>query len=195
MVDPLPPSVRAALALLDRRQRSPVTLLAIDGYSAAGKSSFARLLHQVRPQSTVVHTDDFYRPLPMPDRARLDAADGYLHYYDWQRLEAQVLHPLSHGRVARYQRYDWLTNQLAEWTTVQPDGLVIVEGCYAARPELRPYFQVIVFVTTPAIRRRQRQQARADAPAEWLERWDAAERYYMEHIRPHAYADLMVAGA
>jgi len=127
-------SVSSVLALLAQLKPPSPTLIAIDGHSASGKSSIARALHQVHPASTLVHTDDFYRPLPAHMRNGLDAAGGYHLYYDWQRLDAQVLRPLKNGRPARYQRYDWSTNDLAEWIIVLPTGLVIIEGCYAARP-------------------------------------------------------------
>lgn len=75
-----------------------------------------------------------------------------------------------------------------------PTGLVIIEGCYAARPELRGYYQAIVVVEAQEATRQQRQRLRADATPEWLDRWDAAERYYMDHAALLTYADLIVAG-
>lgn len=184
----------SVLALLDERRRFPVTLLAIDGHSAAGKSSFAHALQRSRSTITVIHTDDFYRSMSEDIRAQLDAAGGYNQYYDWQRLETQVLRPLNSGTAARYQCYDWATNELGEWCEVQPRGVVVIEGCYAARPELRAYYQLILLVTTSEEERCERQLQRADE-ADWVARWDAAERYYMEHHRPHEYADIIVSGA
>lgn len=187
-------SVSAVLALLAQLKSPSPTLIAIDGHSASGKSSIARALHQVHPASTLVHTDDFYRPLPAHTRHGLDAAGGYHLYYDWQRLEAQVLRPLKSGRPARYQRYDWSTNDLAEWIVVLPTGLIIIEGCYAARPELRSYYHAIVVVVAHEATRQHRQRLRADASQEWLDRWYAAEQYYMNHAALLTYADLVVSG-
>ncbi|MEM8532160.1 MAG: hypothetical protein AAGF95_15045 [Chloroflexota bacterium] len=188
-----PERLSSVLALLDERRRFPVTLLAIDGHSAAGKSSFAHALQQSRSDITIIHTDDFYRPMAEDIRAQLDASGGYDQYYDWQRLETQVLRPMHSGMTARYQRYDWATNAPGVWCEVQPAGVVVVEGCYAARPELRAYYHIIVLVTTSEEERSQRQLQRADEAA-WVARWDAAERYYMEHHRPHTYADIIVSG-
>jgi uridine kinase len=70
--------------------------------------------------------------------------------------------------------------------------LVIVEGCYSARPELRAYYDAIILVVASTAERERRQQMRNDASSEWLGRWDAAERWYMEHCRPNDYADLTV---
>ena len=188
-----PERLSSVLALLDERRCFPVTLLAIDGHSAAGKSSFAHALQQSRSDITIIHTDDFYRPMAEDIRARLDAAGGYDQYYDWQRLETQVLRPLHSNAAARYQRYDWATNALGEWCEVPPEGIVVVEGCYSVRPELRSYYQLILLVTTSEEERSQRQLQRADEAA-WVARWNAAERYYMEHHQPHTYADIIVSG-
>lgn len=124
------------------------------------------------------------------ERARLDAKGGYERYYDWQRLEAQVLAPLGAGQTARFQKYDWAANQLGQWEEVAAQGVVLVEGCYAARPNFRHYYGLIILVEADAELRDHRQRQRADAP-EWWPRWDAAERYYMQTARPHEYADFV----
>ena len=179
------------LASIKSQQKAPVTLIAIDGHSAAGKSTLARSIANTLPTVSIVHTDDFYRVMDESERAQLDAPGGYEHYYDWQRLEAQVLAPLTARQVARYQKYDWATNQLGAWVAVQPHGVVLVEGCYSARPLFRSYYNLIILVDADAALRDQRQRQRADAP-EWWPRWDAAERYYMQTARPHAYADFVL---
>jgi uridine kinase len=181
------------LALIGSTSAS-MAIVAIEGQSAAGKSTWARMLQTKHLDAAVVQTDDFYRPLDPSYRASLDAAEGYAEYYDWQRLEAQVLGPLRSGTKARYQRYDWGTNELGDWTTIDPVGLVIVEGCYCARPELRHYYDAIAFVVTSPVERERRQYLRNDASDAWLGRWDAAERYYLDRFDPESYADLVLPG-
>jgi uridine kinase len=179
------------LALINRAP-PPLALLAIDGHSAAGKSSLAKALQAARPGAAIVHTDDFYRPLDSGYRAGLDAAGGYAEYYDWQRLEAEVLRPLRTSRPVRYRKYDWSNNSLGDWIVVEPTGLIIVEGCYSARPELRTYYDAIVLAVASPAERERRQRLRNDASSEWLRLWDAAERYYMNRCRPDTYADLVL---
>lgn len=76
---------------------------------------------------------------------------------------------------------------------MEAKGVVIVEGCYAARPELKDYYDVIVLVETPAAVRARRQAERADASQSWLDRWDAAETYYVTRIQPRSYAHWVMA--
>jgi uridine kinase len=188
-----PSSLATALALVDRMS-SALVLLAVDGHSASGKTSLARALLTARPGATLVHTDDFYRPMEAGARAALDAAGGYAGYYDWQRLEAELLRPLRSGSRARFRRYDWGRNDLGDWSEVEPAGLVVIEGCYSARPELRAWYAAVVLVVSSPAERARRQSRRNDASADWLARWDAAERHYMEGYRPETYADAVVSG-
>jgi uridine kinase len=186
--------VAAVIALLARLPVTRVTLVAIDGHSAAGKSSLARAIAEVRGDTTLVHMDDFYRPLDSKYRAKLDAAGGCSQYYDWQRLEAEVLRPIRSGNRGTFRKYDWASNRLGERVDIASEGLIVVEGCYAARPELKAWYDATVLVLAQPATRRRRQQMRNDASPEWLERWDEAERYYMEECRPETYVDLTVAG-
>jgi uridine kinase len=188
--------IHEVLNFITERIALPVTLIAIDGHSAAGKTSLAKALAQSFSDVATVHVDDFYRVMKHDERKRLDAKGGYEFYYDWQRLGRDVLEPLRQGQVGQYQRYDWTKNQLSdEVIEIQPNGVVVVEGCYAARPELRHYYHATLLVETSAEKRLERQRKRANASNEWLEKWDAAEQYYMKHYNPQSYIDLIVKGA
>ena len=183
----------AATALLQRLHRGrELTLVAVDGHSAAGKSTFAARLQTVFPDIQLVHGDDFYRVMPEPERFSLDAPGGYQNYYDWERLECQVLHSLAAQQEAHYEVYNWATETLEDKRIVQPRGMVIVEGVFSARPELRSYYDAIFLVETKETTRAQRQKKRGDASDAWLERWDAAERFYLETHQPCTYASLVV---
>jgi len=94
------------LALLRANKAKSCLLVAIDGHSAAGKSTLAGVIAHQLPNVTIIHVDDFYRPLDEQERESLNAQDGYYQYYDWERLEAQVLKPLSLGQDIRYQKYN-----------------------------------------------------------------------------------------
>jgi len=61
-----------------------------------------------------------------------------------------------------------------------------------ARPELRHLVDVAVLVTEDAETRATRQRDRADASDDWLRRWDDAERWYFENVRPPSSFDVIV---
>ena len=112
-------------------------LIAIDGHSAAGKSTLARTLQGAIRDVQIVCGDDFYRVMPETERFGLDASTGYKRYYDWERLERQVLVPLINGQTVRYRAYNWETGALGDCNVVHPHGIIVVEGVFCARPELR----------------------------------------------------------
>ncbi len=163
--------------IMARAAKSPL-LVDIDGCSAAGKSTLARFIQTHLPAVSIVHGDDFYLVMGEQTRAALDATGGYELYYGWQRLEQEVLQPLRHGQPAHYQRYDWSTGRLGERVEVKPQGIILVEGVYTMRPELRAHYDTTIFVRTNFALRMRRQAERTD-PSDWVERWEAAEAFYV----------------
>src|SRR5208282_4979062 len=79
-----------------------VTIVAIDGYGASGKSTIADLLCP-RTGASLVRTDDFFLPAARhPDAGGTAAESGRLitSFYDLRRLRAEALEPLRAGREA-----------------------------------------------------------------------------------------------
>ncbi|MCU7722983.1 AAA family ATPase [Actinoplanes sp. KI2] len=161
-------------------------LIAVDGPSGAGKTSFAlRLAKQL--DAPVVHTDDL-----------LDGWDDQFTF--WERLEREVLGPLRRGETATYLRYQWHLGKFAgPPLTVDPAAAVLLEGVSAARREIRPELSLAVFVTAPADLRLRRAVARdgddSVAFRAYLERWRAAENRHFAEDETAEAADLIVDGA
>ena len=169
-------------------------LVGIDGHSGAGKSTLSNRLKNQRNDVVIVRKDDFYQVMDENDRTALDAEQGYYQYFDWQRLERQVLVPLAGGQPAQYERYDWVLNELAETVAVNPANIVIVEGVSSIRPELRKYYDLRIWIETSAPERTRRQIARGENTNEWIQRWAAAETFYAENFEPNRSADFIVSG-
>lgn len=183
---------RAAEWLGDRA--GEVSVVVVDGHSAAGKSTFADALAG-RSSAALVRGDDFYRVIEESTRARLSPREGIDRYYDWERMRDEALLPLRAGLGAEYPSYDWESGLLGDRRViVAPAAVVVVEGLFVSRPELQPLGDLSVLVEAPVDVRARRQLARADAP-EWVERWDAAERLFFAEIRPREAFDLVVSGA
>ncbi|HET7482396.1 MAG TPA: AAA family ATPase [Actinomycetota bacterium] len=164
------------------RDREPV-LVAIDGRGGAGKTHLADRLAAAFG-GWVVHIDDFGRP-------------GYPYdEWDWDRLRDDVIRPLRDGRVARYQRYDWRDDRLAEWHEVAPAGVVIVEGVSSTRERLGHPWDVTVWVEAPRELRLDRGVARDGEAmrATWVEEWMPQEDRYVEREHPRDRADFVVRG-
>ncbi len=133
----------ATIALLAAaRRRGPlagaVSVLAVDGASGSGKTTFAARLAAALADLTgdepaVVHLDDLY-----PGWDGLAAAVP--------RLVRQVLSPARHGRIPRYRRYDWHRGEYVEWRAVRRHRYLVVEGAGSTCGVAREYFAVRVFV-------------------------------------------------
>ena len=169
-------------------------VIAIDGPSCAGKSILATAV-ALRARASVLEGDDFYRQMlprltvtqrdAMSDAAVVDAV------IDWERLRDEALLPLRAGESATYQPYDWDADdgRLAPPKTIQPADLIIVEGVYAARPELADLVDASVYLGVDQQTRARRYAARENDP-DWVSFWERGEAHYFGAVRPPASFDL-----
>jgi uridine kinase len=175
--------------------RSPF-LVGIDGRGGSGKSRVAQALGHWLGDATIVAFDDFY--LPSTRRVEQGEAGGEPgSAFDWRRLREQVLEPLVAGASARYQRYDWDMDAMAEWLQIEPGGVVIIEGNYCTRPELARFYHFTVWVEAPFEVRLRRGLERdgEQARSQWLDEWMPEEDRYVAATNPMARVDVVVDGS
>lgn len=192
------PAVSSILDLAIERQPGPErerpVVIAIDGPSCAGKSILATALG-LRSGGSVLECDDFYRHTlqrltvtqraTMPEGAVVDAV------MDWQRLRAEALLPLWAGQLATFQPYDWNADdgRLAPPKIIPAADVIIVDGVYAARPELADLVDVAVYLGVDPEVRAVRYAERADDP-DWRRFWERGEAHYFSAVRPPASFDI-----
>lgn len=97
-------------------------------------------------------------------------------------------------RDITYQIYDWHSKTLGEWKRLETRGIVIIEGVYSTRSELRDSYDVRVFVSTPDDLRQERMTARNQNSTVWREKWLASEAYYKQHESPSEFAHFVLVG-
>ena len=188
--------VNKILALIaDAAVPGRTTMVAIDGLTCAGKTTLAGQVAGALQDATVVSLDDFYRPTGAKECATLGPQESCDRYFDWKRLLRDVLTPLRTQSRARYRRHDWVNDRLAEWREIEPRKVVIVEGVYSTRPELRRHFSVLVYVDAPRKVRLARLLDRGYADMSWADHWMAAEDWYVKHVRPTLHVALIVDGS
>lgn len=157
-------------------------LVAIEGRGGAGRTRLATELARRLPSAAVVHTDDFAGP----------RQPGW----DWQRFARDVLGPLLRNGSAHFQRYDWDADHLAEWHTIPPGGIVIVEGISSSRRELGAVWDLVVWVDCPREWRLCRGIER-DGEAmrsKWETVWMPEEEAYVRAQDPIGWADVVIDG-
>ena len=178
----------------DRRARGRL-IVGIDGAGGAGKSTLASGISDAfTGRVSIVRCDDFYRPLSGAQYSRLTPEEAYENYFDWRRLRDEAVMPLRGGKRPRYQRYDWSTDRLAEWIDIELREIVLVEGVFSTRPELRPLIDVAIFIETPREERLRRMLARPQDSTSWMDPWMASEDWYLQQIAPQRHADLVIEG-
>lgn len=159
----------------------PVRLVAVDGRGGAGKTTFAARLAAAAGGAPVVHTDDF--------------ASWEQPVEWWPRLLREVIEPLADGRSGRYRRYDWSERRLAEWHTIDPGPIVIIEGVSAGRSEWAHHLAFVIWVDAPRGERLRRGIERdgPEAAALWNQ-WMAEEDAHFVLDPVHERADLVIDG-
>ncbi|MEV4296510.1 uridine kinase family protein [Microbispora rosea] len=175
-----------------------LVLIGVDGGGGSGKSTLARALAARLPQAGLVHIDDFYRPSSSPERQPDHPWYGTVAgFFDWPRLQRQVIEPLRNGREAAYERYDWPADSLAETLTVSARGYVVVEGISVTREELRGAYDLRVWVEAPYEVRLVRGIERDGESARdiWEKEWMPADAEYAQAMTPHEHAHLVLDGA
>ena len=158
------------------RQDDGLTLVGIGGHGAAGKTTLARMV----PGAQIVSTDEFW--------------DG--EGFDLDRLEREVVAPLARGEAATFASYDWAARETRGSRTVEPTGVVIVEGVCALHRKLRDAYAVRVWVEASYDVRLARAIARDGEAARqtWVDVWMPSEDRYVERDDPVGCADLVISG-
>ena len=151
-----------------------VVLVGIGGHGGAGKSTLAGMI----PGAQVVSTDEFWTGAS----------------FDIDRLAQEVVGPIARGEPARFQSYDWSSRQKRGLRTVEPEGIVVVEGVCALHQVLRESYAVRVWVEAPYDVRLARGIARDGEAARsmWVDVWMPSEERYVRRDDPVSCAHLVI---
>ncbi|MFF6908144.1 uridine kinase [Streptomyces sp. NPDC012389] len=182
-------------------------LVGIDGFTAAGKTSFghelgAEIAKSGRPVLRAT-LDDFKNP--WKDRHLYDRESGegyYRNAYAYETAKRLLLDPArSPGSTScALCSIDPLTQQdhSARMTPLTPDSVLIVDGVFAFRPEIDAYWDFRIWLDVDAelsvSRGAERDQNWAGSDAESIhrDRYLAAERLYLKEVAPLPRMDAVV---
>lgn len=178
-------------------------LLGIDGLGGSGKSTIASRLQKRFAHSIVIHLDDFIHPQKV--RYQDDFEEWYCYYHlQWRYdyLIRKLLKPIMDNKPVQeaIEIYDKETDSYRTKLFEIPAGtMVIVEGIFLQRPEIRGYFDYCVFVNVSKVERLRRVKKRdyyigdsEEVAKKYGRRYFPAEQYYMERWKPKELADFVL---
>ncbi len=132
---------RIRTLLAQKPEHAPV-LVAIDGGSCAGKSTYAKAL-AAQFDCNVFHMDDFFLRPEQRTEERFVTPGGNV---DYERFQEDVLTPLLAGGDFSYRPFDCHRIELGEPIPIKHKRLNIIEGTYSLHPLLRSAYDTFLFM-------------------------------------------------
>ncbi len=175
---------------LDKQLRNGSVTLAIEGGSAAGKSTLSNLLTTLYDAALIAMDDFFLRP-EQRTAARLSEVGGNI---DRERFSEEVLQPMRTGSPIHYRRFDCGTMTPGEEISVPPKKLTVVEGVYAAHTAFGRYYDLLLFLDIPPEQQKAR-IAKRNTPAlakRFSEEWIPMENAYFTQTNIKERCDLCI---
>ncbi len=141
-------SVKNAVILTEEKIKSLLKekgkfAVAIDGRSASGKTTFAKLLKE-RLGCTVFQIDDFYLPREEQTEERISQSGGNI---DRKRFLNEVLLPAKNGETVSYKAFDCKTQDYKNALEIKPENVVITEGSYSCHNDFYALYDLRIFLT------------------------------------------------
>jgi uridine kinase len=132
-----------------------IVRVAIDGVDGAGKTTFADELADViraLPRPVIrASVDGFHNPRALRYRRGRGSPEGYFEdTYNYDAVKKYLLDPLSPGGSRRYRAavFDHVTDMAVSAPELEacPSSILLFDGIFLHRPELRPYWDASIFL-------------------------------------------------
>jgi uridine kinase len=199
-------------ALLDRLADS-IQLLAggkivrvgIDGVDGAGKTTLADRLGETLQRRGLAairaSIDGFHNPRAVRYARGRDSAEGfYRDSFDVAMFRRELLDPLGPGGSGRYRRaaFDHRTDAAVppQYEDAAPGAILVVDGIFLHRPELRDCWDFSVFLDVPFSQSFLRMAARdgSDPSPEAVanQRYRGGQLLYLAECDPRIAATVLI---
>jgi uridine kinase len=180
----------------------------IDGPDGSGKTvladELARVLRAVGRTVVRVSADDFHQVRSVRYQLGRTSAEGmWLHSYDLDRLQGEVLSAFASDGDGRYsaRAHDLETDEVLEpvWQTAPRGSVLVLDGLFLHRDELRGAWDLSVWLEVPydvtCARMAVRDGTDADPAHPSVTRYVGAQQIYRRAADPAARADVVVDNA
>ncbi|HDX9576818.1 TPA: uridine kinase [Bacillus pseudomycoides] len=173
-------------------------ILAIDGLSGAGKTTFVHQLKYVLDNVVIIHIDDH-----IVERAKRynTGHDEWFEYYQLQ-WDTNYLKEHLYNKLHQNEKYLSLPFYNKEKDTftqrtikISPKSIVIIEGIFLLREEWKTFYDYVVFLDFPREIRYERVLHRdtyignlEERLKKYQNRYWVAEDYYLKEQKPLEFA-------
>jgi uridine kinase len=182
--------------------------IGIDGVDGVGKTVFADMLGRAiasrRRPVIRASVDSFHNTREIRYRRGRASPEGfYLDSYNYAELHRVLLDPLGPGgsRVYCPAIFDHVANAPVpvRWSTADPDAVLVFDGIFLHRPELRDVWDLSIFLDAPFAVTVPRGAGRgpgwgtaADVDAPSNRRYVEGQRLYLLENEPQRRANLAI---
>ena len=179
--------------------------VAVDGVDGAGKTMFADELAAALAERDVevvrASVDGFHQARDVRHLRGRTSPEGFFQdSYDYARLKSELLDPLGPDgdRRIRLAVYDVSREQPVHHAelAVAPGAVLVLDGIFLHRPELRGYWDLSVFLDVDFAVSVARMAVRDGAPADpdhpANARYVDGQRLYLAECAPREAADVVV---
>ena len=177
-------------------------LVAVDGPDGAGKTTLADALADAAPGRVVVRAslDDFHHPRAHRHAEGRSGETVWARGFDYDAVRRELLEPWRRGAGTAYRRrwHDVATDAYLDETPliVPALGVLVVDGVFAQRPEIRDAWDLVVYVDASddvrVLRMAGRDGVSVDADHPDQRRYLDAQRIYLTRCRPRERADVVI---
>ncbi len=161
-----------------RMARQEPVCVAIDGPSAAGKSTLGALLGELYG-CPVLHMDDYFVPQWERSEERMNRPGGNV---DAARFAREVLPGMTAGTAFETGVFDCHTQALCEILAIPASPLYVTEGVYALHPTLADAYHIRVYMDVNPVTQQRRILRRngKSVALRYQKEWIPLENRYFE---------------
>jgi uridine kinase len=201
------PLIEEIARFIQHHESGSTLRVGVDGVDGVGKTVFADMLARaIEPLGRPViraSVDGFHNTREDRYRRGRNSPEGfYLDSYNYGELRKVLLDPLRPGgsRVYCPVVFDHFTNSPVPviWSTADPRAVLVFDGIFLHRPELRDVWSLSIFldapfdVTIPRGAGRGPGWGSADVDAPSNQRYIEGQRRYLRESEPQMLANVVI---
>ncbi|MEF9946389.1 MAG: uridine kinase [Lachnospiraceae bacterium] len=165
-------------------------VIGIDGRCGAGKTTLANLLSD-KLDAPVIHMDDFFLPLSLRTKERLEEAGGNIHY---ERFKEEVTKGLNMNQSMTYRAFDCKIMDYSHEILIPKAPITIVEGVYSFHPFFGNVYDYKIFCDIMKENQKARIISRngKENYEQFEQRWIPMEEKYFDEFGIREQCDITI---